>query len=163
MHVFYCKKCKKDSLTPICEHCGQPSTALSSNERFKWRAIRVPLGDARSIWGALKVLALAEILLILFCFIGELLVAQDKQMALTMLTGSGMLPWALVFFGLGAVIILLCLGLQGREEMHYVLDKSGAHLQKWIEPGRIRCYARFLPYESYNIAKDNEGNARMLI
>ena len=74
-----------------------------------------------------------------------------------------MLPWALVFFGLGAVIILLCLGLQGREEMHYVLDKSGAHLQKWIEPGRIRCYARFLPYESYNIAKDNEGNARMLI
>ena len=68
-----------------------------------------------------------------------------------------------VFFGLGAVIILLCLGLQGREEMHYVLDKSGAHLQKWIEPGRIRCYARFLPYESYNIAKDNEGNARMLI
>ena len=47
--------------------------------------------------------------------------------------------------------------------MHYVLDKSGAHLQKWIEPGRIRCYARFLPYESYNIAKDNEGNARMLI
>ena len=105
MHVFYCKKCKKDSLTPICEHCGQPITALSSNERFKWRAIRVPLGDARSIWGALKVLALAEILLILFCFIGELLVAQDKQMALTMLTGSGMLPWALVFFGLGAVII----------------------------------------------------------
>ena len=163
MHVFYCKKCKKDSLTPICEHCGQPITALSSNERFKWRAIRVPLGDARSIWGALKVLALAEILLILFCFIGELLVAQDKQMALTMLTGSGMLPWALVFFGLGAVIILLCLGLQGREEMHYVLDKSGAHLQKWIEPGRIRCYARFLPCESYNIAKDNEGNARMLI
>lgn len=163
MHVFYCKKCKKDSLTPICEHCGQPITALSSNERFKWRAIRVPLGDARSIWGALKVLALAEILLILFCFIGELLVAQDKQMALTMLTGSGMLPWALVFFGLGAMIILLCLGLQGREEMHYVLDKSGAHLQKWIEPGRIRCYARFLPYESYNIAKDNEGNARMLI
>ena len=74
-----------------------------------------------------------------------------------------MLPWALVFFGLGAVIILLCLGLQGREEMHYVLDKSGAHLQKWIEPGRIRCYARFLPYESYNIAKENEGNARMLI
>ena len=74
MHVFYCKKCKKDSLTPICEHCGQPITALSSNERFKWRAIRVPLGDARSIWGALKVLALAEILLILFCFIGELLV-----------------------------------------------------------------------------------------
>ena len=60
MHVFYCKKCKKDSLTPICEHCGQPITALSSNERFKWRAIRVPLGDARSIWGALKVLALAE-------------------------------------------------------------------------------------------------------
>ena len=61
MHVFYCKKCKKDSLTPICEHCGQPITALSSNERLKWRAIRVPLGDARSIWGALKVLALAEI------------------------------------------------------------------------------------------------------
>ena len=81
MHVFYCKKCKKDSLTPICEHCGQPITALSSNERFKWRAIRVPLGDARSIWGALKVLALAEILLILFCFIGELLVAQDKRAA----------------------------------------------------------------------------------
>ena len=46
MHVFYCKKCKADSLTPVCERCGTPIAALNHNERFKWRALRVPAADA---------------------------------------------------------------------------------------------------------------------
>lgn len=158
MHVFYCKKCKADSATPVCEHCGAPIASLNHNERFKWRMRRLPVADVLAIGAALRILLFTVMALLLALFIGELIFAADKQAALRMFTASGVLPWALIALGGGAALALAVLALQGREDILYVLDNRGAHLQTWIAPSRIKCYARFLPYESYNITPDPEGN-----
>ncbi|MBQ9197054.1 MAG: hypothetical protein IJ157_07395 [Clostridia bacterium] len=163
MHVFYCKKCKQDSLTPICDHCGAQIASLNQAERYKWRYIRTPLGDTPTLLGAGKALSLTVITLLLLMFLGELIFSPDKRLALTMFTSSGLLPSVLIFSFLAAALICLFLGLQGREEMHFVLDARGAHVQTWIVPSRLKCAARFIPYEVYNIAEDVEGNQRMLV
>lgn len=163
MHVYYCKKCKRDSASPVCEQCGMQITALHQNERFRWRALRVPLGDTAAVMGAIKTLFLTLLVLALVLFVGELLFAVNKASAINLLTLGGVLPWLLIFLAVGAGLILLVLGLQGQEEMHYVVDHRGAHLQTWIAPGRIKCYARFLPYEQHNIVPGPNGEMRMMI
>ena len=52
MYVYYCKKCKADSATPICEHCGTPINVTAQTTRVKWRHIRTPLGDSPTVLGA---------------------------------------------------------------------------------------------------------------
>lgn len=163
MRVFYCKKCKTDSPTPICDHCGAQITSLTQNERFKWRALRIPLGDTPTLLGAFRLLLWTVALLILVLFAGEVIVSPDKQQAMTMLTNSGILPWALLLLGAGAALILTDLALQGREEMHFVVDARGAHLQTWIEPTQIRCIARFVNYEATSITQLPDGSRRMLL
>jgi len=163
MHVYYCRKCKRDSASPICEHCGGQIASLNQNERFRWRSLRVPLGDTVTVMGALKALFLTLLTLMLILFAGELLFSPDKAAAVKLLTMGGVLPWMLIFLAAGAGVILLVLGLQGQEEMHYVIDHRGAHLQTWIQPGRIKCYARFLPYEEHNIVPGPGGEMRMMI
>lgn len=163
MHAYYCRKCKRDSASPVCEHCGVQITSLNQNERFRWRALRVPLGDTVTVVGALKTLFFTLLVLTLILFAGELLFSADKGAAVHRLTMGGVLPWMLIFFAVGAGAILLVLGLQGQEEMHYVVDGRGAHLQTWIAPSRIKCYARFLPYEEFNIAPGPGGEPRMMI
>lgn len=162
MHVYYCKKCKTDSATPVCQFCGTP-IAVNQNERFKWRSIRTPLGDTPTLWGAFKALIVTVVALLVVLFLGELIVSPDKRAALTMFTNSGILPTVLIFCLAAAGVICLVLGLQGQEELHFVLDARGAHLQTWMTPSRLKCAARFIPYETYNIAVDPEGNERMLI
>lgn len=163
MHVYYCRKCKRDSASPVCEHCGVQITSLNQNERFRWRMLRVPLGDTQTVLGALKTLFLTLLVLTIVLFAGELLFSFNKSAAVSLLTLGGVLPWMLIFLAAGAGIILLVLGLQGQEEMHYVVDHRGAHLQTWIAPSRLKCYARFLPYEQFNIAPGPGGEMRMMI
>ncbi len=163
MYVYYCKKCKADSATPICEHCGTPINVTAQTTRVKWRHIRTPLGDSPTVLGAFRTLALTAIILLLIMFLGELIFSPDKRSALTMFSQSGILPLSFVVLLAGCAVICLILGLQGREEMHFVLDAKGAHVQTWITPSHIRCLARFIPYEAYNIATDQEGNQRMLV
>ena len=163
MHVFYCKKCQQDSLTPVCEHCGAQIPSLQQAERFKWRYIRTPLGDTPTLLGAVKAVSLTVVSLLLLMFLGELIFSPDKRAALTMFMSSGLLPTVMFFVFLIVALICLFLALQGREEMHFVLDARGAHVQTWIAPSRIKCLARFIPYETYNIAVDPEGNQRMLV
>ena len=163
MFVYYCKKCKRDSSTQVCEYCGTPLAASPQNTRFKWRHIRTPLGDTPTLLEAVKLLVLTEVSLLLLVFLGELIFSPDKRAAVTMFATSGILPSALIFGFVGIALVCLALALQGREELHFVLDNRGAHVQTWIKPSRIKCFARFVPYETYNIAVDPEGNQRMLI
>ncbi len=161
MHVYYCKKCKQDSLSQVCDRCGASITA--PNERFKWRTIRTPLGDAPMLFGILKALTLTTVALLLFLFLGELIFSPNKQAALTMFSTSGLVPGIMIFLFLCAALICLVLGLQGQEELHYVVDARGAHMQTWIVPSRIKCLSRAIPYDACNIVSDAEGNQRMLI
>ncbi len=163
MHVYYCKKCKQDSVSPVCEHCGAQITALPQNERYKWCHIRTPLGDTPTLMGAVKALAMTVVSLLLLMFLGELIFAPDKRAAMTLFTNTGLLPTVLIFCFLAIVLICLFLALQGREEQHFVVNGRGAHVQTWITPSRLKCFARFIPYETYNIAVDSAGTQRMLI
>ena len=163
MFVYYCKKCKQDSASTVCEHCGTPIAVNAKSGRFKWRHIRTPLGDSPTLTGALKVLVMTVVCLLLLMFLGEVIFSPDKRAAVTMFATSGILPSTMIFAFLAVCVICLVLALQGREEMHFVLDNSGAHLQTWIAPSRLKCFARFVPYETYRIAVDPEGVQRMLI
>ena len=163
MHVYYCKKCKQDSASPICEHCGMQIASLRQNERFKWCHIRTPLGDTPTLLGALKLLALSVIGLLLAIFLGELIVSPDKKNAMMIISASGLLPWSLILFAVCAAVILLVLGLRGQEELHFVQDSRGAHLQVWISPTRIKCLTRFVAFDRYNLSQAPDGNLRMLV
>ena len=161
MLVYYCKKCKANSASPICEHCG--AQINPQGQRFIWRYVRTPLGDTPTLVGAFKLIALTVTCLVLFLFLGELIFSSDKRSALTMLSASGILPWALILLAFCVTVVLLVLALQGREELHFVLESRGAFVQTWIAPSRLKCLARFIPYERYGISRDAEGNERMLI
>ena len=163
MHGYYCKKCKRDSASPVCQYCGVQIASLHQNERFFWKMLRIPLGDTVTVIGALRILLALLIMLVLTLFVGELIFSSDKSSAVYLLTMGGILPWALVFLAIGAAAVFLMLGLQGREEMHFVVDNRGAHVMTWIEPSRMKCFARFVPYEEFKITADSEGNPRMLI
>ena len=163
MHVYYCRKCKQDSVSPVCEHCGVQIASLNQNERFRWKAVRVPLGDSATVASLLRTLTIMMLFLMVFFFIGELLFATDKRMAMRLVTMDGALPWLLAMLCIGAGIGLLVLGLQGDEEKHYVLDARGAHLQTWIVPSRLRCIVRCIPYDESYIVPGPDGEDRMMI
>lgn len=163
MRVYYCRKCKTDSAAPICEHCGMQITALQQNERFKWQASRLPLGDATTVLGVLRTLSLILVLLAVILFLGELFFSPDKQTAVSLFVSSGLVPRLLILFALSAAAALLVLGLQGREELHYEVNHRGAHLQVWIAPSRLRCLARCIPYDPYSIVRDREGVQHMKV
>ncbi len=162
MHLYYCKACKADSLTPVCGRCG---AELNQIKCFKWCANRMPLGDTPTLLGAFRLLGLTAVVLLLFLFLGELIFSPNKQAALTMLPASGVLPWMLVAVAVGAALIMLWLGLQGVEERHFLLDSRGVRMQVWIEPSRVKCLTRFIPYDTYRIriVDEKEGKKRMLI
>jgi len=163
MHGYYCKKCKRDSASPVCQFCGVQITSLNQNERYFWKMLRIPLGDTVTVISALRTLFVLLVLLVLTLFTGELLFSRDKSSAVYLLTMSGILPWTLIFLAIGAAAIFLVLGLQGREEMHFVIDDRGARVMTWIEPSRLKCFARFIAYDEYKITADSEGNPRMLV
>lgn len=163
MHVYYCKKCKQDSVSPVCEHCGVQIASLNQNERFRWKMVRVPLGDSASVGSILRALIITGLLLMMFLFIGELLFAADKRMAVQLMTMTGALPWVAAMLCIGTGAALLVLGLQGQEEQHFVLDARGAHVQTWIIPSRIRCMTRFLRYDEESIAEGPDGEMHMMI
>ena len=79
------------------------------------------------------------------------------------ISASGVLPWALILFAACAAVILLVLGLRGQEELHFVLDSRGAHLQVWISPTRLKCLTRFIAFDRYSLSQAPDGNLRMLV
>ena len=163
MHVYYCRKCKQDSVSPVCEHCGVQITSVNQNERFRWKSVRVPLGDSATVGSVLRALVITLLLLSVFLFVGEMLFAHDKRMAIRLMTMDGALPWLLAMLCIAMGIALLVLGLQGPEEIHFVLDARGAHRQTWIVPGRLKCIARCIPYDETRIVPGPDGDDRMMI
>lgn len=162
MHVLYCKKCKINSASAVCSQCGARLDS-PQNERYIWHYSRLPLGDAPTLMGAVRALAITVIALLLVMFVGELIFSPDKRAALTMFSTSGLVPSVLIFFFLALGAMALFLGLRGREELYYILDQKGARLQIWIDPSRVKCWARFLAYEPYKAKPDPEGIQRIMI
>jgi hypothetical protein len=159
MYFFYCRKCGTDNETNVCDTCGRQLKNTAA--RYMWRIARVPVLDGIAVRGILRVLLYAELLLLFVLVAAEYLLTDFPQ-ARDLLTASGLLETLLVFYLAGAFLGILTLALQGREEVRYVLDPKGAHLQTWICPSRIRCWSRFLSYDKRVFLTDSTGGPCML-
>ncbi len=137
MIVSYCKKCKLDSEGTVCTSCGKRASA--AGVRDVWRIVRVPGADAgtwRSVAGGVLLAAL---------LLGGGLVLLERLQSTQAdfeLHVSGILSAVAI---LAAVCFLLAgalLMLQGREEIRYTLDMTGAHSQTWHRASYLRSWAR---------------------
>ena len=137
MIVSYCKKCKLDSEGTVCSSCGKRASA--SCVRDVWRIVRVPGADAgtwrsvaRGILLAAAVLTGGLVLLERF---------QSSQQDFENHLGGILSTAAILTAGVFAIAAALLL-LQGREEIRYTLDMTGAHLQTWHRASYLRSWAR---------------------
>ena len=137
MIVSYCKKCKLESEGTVCQQCGKRASA--SSIRDVWRTVRVPSADTGSWRSAVGILYFVVILLLAALVVVERLGSSAHSFA----TSVGSLISAVAIAGvIGLLIVLAALSLQGREEIRYILDMEGAHMQTWYRASRIHAWAR---------------------
>ena len=137
MIVSYCKKCRLESAGKVCPSCGKKASAASV--RDVWRTVRVPAADGAAWRSLILVLLLCTALLALLLLGAERLMntaAHFQQVYGSILTLTLLAP--LVGLLIGATALLL----QGREEIRYSLDTTGAHTQTWHRFSHIRSWAR---------------------
>ncbi|NLB39057.1 MAG: hypothetical protein GX810_07415 [Clostridiales bacterium] len=153
MLVYYCGKCRRQNPSPQCDSCGKRLTGTSV--RYIWSDYRLPVLDAMRVRTVFAVVLLAILLLILAMTAFEFI--ETGAQALTFLTGSGVLPTLMLAFLVAVALGLLLLMLQGRESVQYVLDPKGALKRTWIQPTRLKCWARLVRYDRRSIQPNAEG------
>ena len=137
MIVSYCKKCKLDSEGTVCSSCGKRASA--SCVRDVWRIVRVPGADASAWRSVARGILLAAVILT-----GGLVLLerfQSSQQDFENHLGGILSTSAILTAGVFAIAAALLL-LQGREEIRYTLDMTGAHLQTWHRASYLRSWAR---------------------
>ena len=137
MIVSYCKKCKLDSEGTVCSSCGKRASA--SCVRDVWRIVRVPGADAGTWRSVARGILLAAVILT-----GGLVLLerfQSSQQDFENHLGGILSTAAILTAGVFAIAAALLL-LQGREEIRYTLDMTGAHLQTWHRASYLRSWAR---------------------
>jgi hypothetical protein len=159
MYFFYCRKCGTDNETNVCDTCGR--TLKNTSARYMWRVARVPVLDGVAVRSILRALLYAELLLLFGLTAAQYLLKSFTE-ARDLLTSGGLLTALLECYLAGALLGILVLALQGREEVRYVLDPKGALLQTWICPSRLRCWTRFLSYDKRVFLTDSTGGPCML-
>ncbi|MHC1787514.1 MAG: hypothetical protein AB9880_10675 [Christensenellales bacterium] len=153
MLIYYCAKCQRQNMRNVCDGCGKGLSAASA--RYIWSDYRMPLADAARVGSVFRVTLLALTLLILTMLLIEYILGGNE--ALSFLTNSGILP-ALVRVFLGAVALgLLVLGLQGRENVQYVMDPKGVLKRTWISPSRLHCWTRGLRHDPRAVQHNADG------
>ena len=137
MIVSYCKKCKLESEGAVCQQCGKRASA--SSIRDVWRTVRVPSADAGAWRSAIGILAFTVILLL----IALLLIERFGSSVINFNASVGSLVSSVAIVGvIGLLIVFAAFSLQGREEIRYILDMDGAHMQTWYRASRIHAWAR---------------------
>ena len=137
MIVSYCKKCRLDSEGTVCSSCGKRASA--SCVRDVWRIVRVPGADAGTWRSVARGILLAAVILT-----GGLVLLerfQSSQQDFENHLGGILSTSAMLTAGVFAIAAALLL-LQGREEIRYTLDMTGAHLQTWHRASYLRSWAR---------------------
>ncbi|NLZ90272.1 MAG: hypothetical protein GX916_12315 [Clostridiales bacterium] len=153
MLVYYCAKCQRQNSRNTCDSCGKNLTAGSV--RYIWSDYRLPITDVVRVGTVLRVMLLSVLLLLMGMMAAEFIETGEK--ALTFLTESGILPVMITVFLIGTVLGLVLLIVQGRESVQYVLDPKGALKRTWIQPTRLKCWARFVCYDKAAIQPNADG------
>ena len=137
MIVSYCKKCKLESEGAVCQNCGKRASA--SSIRDVWRTVRVPGADAGAWRSAVGVLSFTVLLLLAVLLLAERFGTSAQNFAVS----AGTLISAVAVAGvIGLLLVVAAYSLQGREEIRYILDMEGAHMQTWYRASRIHAWAR---------------------
>ncbi len=138
----YCRKCKAEVPSgESCPYCGGKLT--QTGERISFGSVITPVRDWFA-WNGLLRLGLTPLAIICVIVpVAELISGGINGFAA--LIGSGFLWTVLCALALMLLAILVLLILQGREHVHYVIDKDGVRaLCYLIEPRIWQLYARFI-------------------
>lgn len=138
MIVSYCKKCKTESSGSVCKTCGKRAPAASV--RDVWRTVRVPAADGATWRSVIILLLLVTVLLFVFVFGAERLMTTSAQFS--SIIASQLLTYVLMVPFIGLILSFVFLTAQGREEIRFSLDTTGAHTQTWHRASRLRSWAR---------------------
>ncbi len=159
MLVYYCAKCRRQNTSPQCDSCGKRLTGTSV--RYIWSDYRLPVLDAMRVRTVVFAVLMAVLLLLLGMTAFEFV--ETGAQAVTFLTQSGVLPAMLLVLLAGIALGLLVLMLQGRESVQYVLDPNGALKRTWIQPTRLKCWARLVHYDRRSIQPNAEGISFLMV
>lgn len=159
MLVYYCPKCQHQNPRPQCESCGR---ALGNpSVRFVWEDSRLAIADTQRLGLLLRAATAAVAVVVLVMLIIEF-IYRGSEAFTYFFRSTGILPAAL---GLGILLCalgMLLLLLQGRESVQYMFDPKGVLKRTWIEPTKIKCWARFLRYHKAAFQQNNEGRPFLL-
>lgn len=153
----YCRKCKRE--VPPGEACPFCAGKLSkTNERLSFWMGRIPVRDwfawNQALRVALPVLGIVAALILLL----EGALSGGKGIESLFLQGFF---WTLLTaLGGMLLVMLLILLAQGRESVHFTLDKEGVHAHTYLDPPTaVRLYARFLSPQAVKKLDPERGEA----
>jgi hypothetical protein len=152
--VKVCKKCRSEvEPEEICPLCG--SKLPKSSLTLTFDRNHTPVKDWFCWNNLLRIVLPASLLLIGAVLLAEW--AAGGGEAVLKLLGGSFLPIvaALLCILLLGVYIMLC--MQGREQVHYAMDKVGIHAWTYLEePTQAQLYARFLTPEAIQRLETDE-------
>jgi hypothetical protein len=141
--MAYCKKCKQevwpDTLCPIC---GQklPANGL----RISWSKRLTPVRDFLS-WNSILRVALPVLILLMLVITGVEF-GRKGILGVQTLLAQGFWSLLLVLAAAMMVVALVALAVRGQEEVRYILDGKGVHVQVWqVKPSFIKRIFGMIP------------------
>ncbi len=150
----YCKKCKAE--VPAGETCPLCYGKLTqAGQRLSFGLVRTPARDWFAWNQALRVIlpTLLLVTVITLWLEGSVSGRQGIQAVFM----QGFLGALLGALGLMLLLMLVLFCLQGKESVHYVLDKDGVHAYTYLDrPARRKLYARFLTWASAQAMQKEE-------
>lgn len=154
MIVYYCAKCRKQNSQPQCGQCGR--AIGNTGIRFIWMDARAAIADTGRVKLAALVSLLASVLLMLGMLVIEY-ISRGTEAFSYFFTKSGLSEAILMAFVSLFLLWILILALQGREKVQYVMDSKGVLKRTWVEPNRLNCLMRSLPYQPQNFQYNSEN------
>lgn len=136
----YCKKCRAEvAAGESCPYCG--AKLAQTGERVSFGVTRSPAHDWFAWNGILRV-ALPALGLAFAAVLAAEWAAYGAR-GVTALLERGLAGLILTALGATLAAVWLVLALQGRESVHYVLDRDGARqLTYLVAPTRLQLWAR---------------------
>lgn len=144
--MAYCKKCKQEVWPDtVCSICGQKLPA--NNLRISWSYNLAPVRDFLS-WNSILRVALPVLILIMLIITGVEF-GRKGVLGVQTLLAQGFLSLLLMLMAVTMAAVLVALLLRGREEVRYILDGKGVHMQVWqVKPSFIKRIFNMIPREA---------------
>lgn len=144
--MAFCKKCKQEvAPDSVCSLCGQKLPAGSL--RLSWTYEHAPVRDFLS-WNSILRVALPVLALLVLLVIGVEW-ARKGLLGVQLLMAQGF--WGLLLMLAAAMIMaaFLALLMRGREQVCYVLDQKGIHVQVWqVKPPFLKRLLHMVPEDA---------------